>query len=209
MKYSIIIIALLIGMTFTANAQTKTVDNFSVQVDGLGCPFCAFGLEKKFKEFKGIKKIAIEMETGTLTFTYPSEKALSLETVEAQVTEAGYTPVETRIIRADGSVEENMGVLVANTGNAEELAEERFLVAGNCGMCKVRIEDAALSVVGVYSADWNQETQQLLVSFDALATSKKAIAKAIAKSGHDSKTAKADDKTYENLPGCCQYTRPE
>ena len=46
----------LLGTTNQLNAQSKTMDEFTVQVDGLGCPFCAYGLEKKFKEFKGIKK---------------------------------------------------------------------------------------------------------------------------------------------------------
>ena len=34
----------------------KSMDDLQVQVDGLGCPFCAYGLEKKFKEFKGCIK---------------------------------------------------------------------------------------------------------------------------------------------------------
>ena len=66
MKKTITIIAFLIlGFATTeTKAQSKKVDQFKVQVDGLGCPFCAFGLEKKFKELKGIKKVRIDIETG-------------------------------------------------------------------------------------------------------------------------------------------------
>ena len=42
---------LILLMGFTLNAQnSKDRDSFEIQVDGLGCPFCAYGLEKKFKE---------------------------------------------------------------------------------------------------------------------------------------------------------------
>lgn len=210
MKYSIIIIiaALLFGMTITANAQSKTTDNFSVQVDGLGCPFCAYGLEKKFKEFKGIKKVAIEMETGMMTFTYPSEKGLSIEKIEKQVEVAGYTPVSVEIERADGRVESTK--TAATEISAESKVEEAsFFAAGNCGMCQARIENAAGKVAGVTEASWDKETQQVSITFDTTQTSKAAVEKAVATSGHDTKTAKADKETYNNLPGCCQYDRAQ
>jgi len=43
-------------------------------------------------------------------------------------------------------------VLFANAANTE-----KFKVAGNCGMCKARIEKAAKSVDGVSGADWDKE----------------------------------------------------
>ena len=97
---------LFLGMISVSTIQAqKQRDSFKVQVDGLGCPFCAYGLEKKFKEFKGIKNVAIDIETGNFTFTYPAEKKLSLADVEAKVKEAGYTPVTMKVTRADGKVE--------------------------------------------------------------------------------------------------------
>ena len=88
----------------SANAQS-TYDQFEIQVDGLGCPFCAYGLEKKFKEFKGIKKIAIAIDEGDFSFEYPADKALSLEAVREQVKKAGYTPIMAKVTRASGEVE--------------------------------------------------------------------------------------------------------
>ncbi len=101
-----IILTFLIGVItiFTVNAQDGT-DKFTVQIDGLGCPFCAYGLEKKFKEFKGIKKVKIDIETGLFTFIYPTAKKLSIERVKKQVQAAGYTPVTTKIERSNGLIE--------------------------------------------------------------------------------------------------------
>jgi len=102
----IVFIAFLWAGTFNSlNAQSKDMDQFTVEVEGLGCPYCAFGLEKRFKELKGIRLIKIEMKTGTLTFEYPAEKALTIPQVEQQVEKAGYTAVGVAIERGDGRVE--------------------------------------------------------------------------------------------------------
>ena len=81
-----------------------------------------------------------------------------------------------------------------------------FFVAGNCGMCKSRIEKAAKNIGGVESAEWDKETKQLVVkaSKNILQSD---IEKAVVKAGHDTKKMKADNSTYKELPGCCQYER--
>jgi copper chaperone CopZ len=84
---------------------------------------------------------------------------------------------------------------------------EKFKVSGNCGMCEKRIEKAALGVVGVSKADWNKDTKEMVVDFDASKTSLDKIEVAIAKVGHDTPLQKADAKTYESLPACCKYER--
>lgn len=86
---------------------------------------------------------------------------------------------------------------------------EKFEVKGNCGMCETRIEKAAKSVDGVTSADWNQETKILEVSFDKSKTSVQKVQMAIAKVGHDTPMHKAKDEVYNALPGCCKYDRSE
>jgi len=197
----------LIGTNNPINAQTKNVDEFTVQVDGLGCPFCAYGLEKKFKELKGIKKVTIEMETGVMDFVYPADKALSIEQVEKQVEKAGYTPVSVSINRADGTVETTVTESAVVSEEAE-LTTIEFYVAGNCGMCKARIENTAKKIEGVHEAIWDKETKQLTVTMVAEVL-QSDVEEAIAKSGHDTKTATAEQEVYDDLPGCCQYERVE
>ncbi|MDR1557425.1 MAG: heavy-metal-associated domain-containing protein [Tannerellaceae bacterium] len=98
--------------------------------------------------------------------------------------------------------------LAANGVSAsEEEAHGNLKAGGACGMCKTRIEKAAQSVEGVSSAVWNKDNQQLHIHYDAGKTSLEAISKAVAKSGHDTNKDKADDKTYNALPGCCKYRK--
>lgn len=203
---SIVVAFFLIATTSTTATAQSTKDQFEVKVDGLGCPFCAYGLEKKFKEFKGIKDVKIEMETGMMTFNYPTDKMLTMERVEKQVDEAGYTAVHVKVTRADGSQEETAAVAAVEV-NENEVIETSFFVAGNCGMCKARIEKTAKSVAGVTKAEWNKKTKQLSILFDQSMTSQEAVEAAVAGSGHDTKTAIAEAVVYNALPGCCQYDR--
>jgi len=208
MKNLILSIITVIAFTSISNkviAQSDR-DQIEVQVDGLGCPFCAYGLEKKFKELKGIKDVKIEMETGVFNFSYPSEKALSLETVESQVDKAGYTAVTTKITRADGSIEESKQNITELTEESKIVTKDIF-VAGVCGMCKARIEKTAKSINGVVNASWDKDNKMLKLEYDSSQTSIGDVSNAISKAGHDTKYSKANDDTYEALPGCCHYER--
>jgi copper chaperone CopZ len=79
-------------------------------------------------------------------------------------------------------------------------------VWGNCESCKVRIEKAAKSV-DVTTANWNESSKMLKITFDASKTNVDKVSKAIAAVGHDTEKYKADAKTYNALPGCCKYPR--
>ena len=82
-----------------------------------------------------------------------------------------------------------------------------FEVFGNCGMCKDRIEKAAISVKGVKYASWDIPSGQLRLVYNGLKTNLDEIEKQIAGSGHDTKNHETTAETYNQLPTCCQYVR--
>lgn len=77
-------------------------------------------------------------------------------------------------------------------------------VSGNCDMCKTRIEKAA-KIDGVSKVEWNQKTKVLTLVYDPAKVKNEDVQKKIASVGYDTPKFKADDKTYNNLPGCCKY----
>lgn len=84
---------------------------------------------------------------------------------------------------------------------------DMFMVSGNCEMCQSRIEKAAKGVKGVISAKWDVKAKVIHLDFDSKATSKSIISKAIANVGHDTEFDKAPQAVYDDLPGCCLYSR--
>lgn len=83
-----------------------------------------------------------------------------------------------------------------------------FEVKGNCGMCKSRIEKAAIKIKGVKFATWNTETKEFKAIMDERKCSIDDIKKRIAEVGHDSEGYTAPEDVYENLPECCKYRDP-
>ena len=83
---------------------------------------------------------------------------------------------------------------------------ENIKVAGNCGMCKARIEKAA-TIAGVSKANWDIKTHLLAVTYSPSKISSEEIQKKIAAVGHDTEKVKATDKAYASLPSCCKYKR--
>ena len=123
-------------------------------------------------------------------------KVEGLSDFKIDIEKAGYTPV--------GSVSHNLKTMNELKNKNVEVT---FFVAGNCGMCKARIEEASLAINGVRTANWDVNSKILSVSFDASKTTKTNIEKHVAKVGHDTKEIKSDDATYNDLPACCKYDR--
>ncbi|MCK9413607.1 MAG: efflux RND transporter periplasmic adaptor subunit [Prolixibacteraceae bacterium] len=80
-------------------------------------------------------------------------------------------------------------------------------VAGNCEMCKERIEKIAKTIDGISSAEWNITTKLLAINFDGNKTNSDKIQQAIAYAGHDTERFKASDEAYKKLPECCLYRK--
>ncbi|WP_447951762.1 TonB-dependent receptor domain-containing protein [Chryseobacterium koreense] len=97
-------------------------------------------------------------------------------------------------------------ILFSTFLSAQTITKSTFLVKGECGMCKDRIETTAKKN-GAASASWNADTQKLDLEFDANKVSADEILKKIAEAGHDNERFSTTESVYENLPACCHYDR--
>ena len=96
--------------------------------------------------------------------------------------------------------------LTAQT-TASTTVTDTLVVNGDCNMCKKKIETVCFGLKGMKSANWDDETLKLIVSYDAKKTNADAILKRIALIGYDNQNYRADDKAYYKLEECCQYDR--
>ncbi|MFK7906332.1 MAG: carboxypeptidase-like regulatory domain-containing protein, partial [Chitinophagales bacterium] len=85
---------------------------------------------------------------------------------------------------------------------------EKIHVDGRCGMCKNRIEKAAIQIKGVKTATWNVGTKELKIFVNRKNFNEDQLHQKMADIGHDTEKIRATNEVYENLPGCCLY-RPE
>ena len=90
---SLTIILALLGTGFAQNntkADHKEVKYVKIEVDGLACPFCAYGIEKNLKKVKNAKDVQVFLKGGYATFQVPSDEVPSKEALEKIVEDAGF-----------------------------------------------------------------------------------------------------------------------
>lgn len=85
------------AITFsTALAAESTVKSaaprsYKIVVDGLACPFCAYGIEKQINEIKGVQNIQTDIASETVTVTMAPGATLSKDAAAKAVKDAGFT----------------------------------------------------------------------------------------------------------------------
>ena len=75
---------------------------YLLRVDGLGCPFCAYGIEKRLRTLDGVKDIAFDIAKGEVILTTEKGGTLNREQIRAKVEEAGFT-LRALSVREDGA----------------------------------------------------------------------------------------------------------
>ena len=78
-------------MLFAAPAVLADTHVYELYVDGLACPFCAYGVEKKIGGLDGVEKIDIDIDGGIVSVTLADGATLDEATAKQAVDEAGFT----------------------------------------------------------------------------------------------------------------------
>lgn len=98
--------------------------------------------------------------------------------------------------------------VIAYTGFSQSVKKVSFQVAGECGMCKKKIESAAKNAGATYAL-WNVESKKLTVKYKNASSNTQQIQQSIAQAGYDTPRFKATSEAYNNLHECCQYERSQ
>ncbi|MFQ5445992.1 MAG: heavy-metal-associated domain-containing protein [Saprospiraceae bacterium] len=214
MKYLSLIFSFVLFAGLQLQAQDATVKTETFKVYG-NCGSCEKRIEKAANGVRGVQSADWDKETDMITVRFDAATA-DLVTIKKAIAASGYDTEEFRAPEeaynslpgccqydrpaAPDAVESTTDV---------QTTEATFTVYGNCGMCKRRIEGALKEVPGVYGAVWEKGTKKLTVNYDEATITLDDIQKRVAAVGHDTDKFRADDKVYDNLPGCCLYDRPK
>ncbi len=87
-----ITVMVILAMLFFPLTALAGKTKVTVRVDGLSCPFCAYGIEKKLKRMAGVEEFLIDIEGGKVEITFKDSEYVRVEKIEETVKEAGFTP---------------------------------------------------------------------------------------------------------------------
>jgi mercuric ion binding protein len=97
MKQLTIFMLGLVVTFFLAGPTSAQLTEVSLRVDGLACPFCAYGLEKKLKRIDNLEKLDIKINEGLVILSFKEGAKIDKELISKKVKEAGFTPKELQI----------------------------------------------------------------------------------------------------------------
>ncbi len=86
LRTAVFAVSLLLPVAASA-AQTQ----YQLRVDGLACPFCAYGIEKELKRTDGVESLKIDINTGIVTVTMAEGAAMTEAQASRIVEDAGFT----------------------------------------------------------------------------------------------------------------------
>lgn len=85
--------AVLLGLLVLAGSRPghAQIEAASVVVDGMSCPFCAFGVEKRLKKVEGVELVDIDMDTGLSSMRAAAGGSIDVAAIPRAVRKAGFT----------------------------------------------------------------------------------------------------------------------
>ncbi len=64
---------------------------YQVGVDGLACPFCAYGVEKQLQKLDGVQSVKVDIAKGNVVVTMKDNQRLQRKHAEQAVKKAGFS----------------------------------------------------------------------------------------------------------------------
>jgi len=125
---NLLIAGVLVFLTvLSADATGETKNDFEgvIQVDGLSCPFCAYGLEKKLKAVSWIEAPKIYVDDGKVEFRIRKSEPIDLDALNNAVKRGGFTANGIKF-KATGSIEKSESeiILLLKDGKTGFLLDE-------------------------------------------------------------------------------------
>lgn len=86
----------LAALVFAAPGGTawaaETTRRAVITVQGMACPFCAYGLEKRLRAVPGVAAVQVDLAASKATVEITPGAEVSEEALQRAVREAGFTP---------------------------------------------------------------------------------------------------------------------
>ncbi len=88
-KTTVLPIFLIFILTLASAHAGENV--YTLQVDGLACPFCSYGIEKQLRSLQGVADIEVDINEGSVKVTMQQSASLDEKQARQAVQDAGFT----------------------------------------------------------------------------------------------------------------------
>ena len=96
-KNLIIILGVFITTPMFYQPAFAEIQSIEMQVDGMTCPFCVYGIEKKLKALQEVTDASSNLKTGIVDIVLKEDAPLDIEKLNKAILESGFTPGKIKI----------------------------------------------------------------------------------------------------------------
>jgi len=91
LTFSIGSLLAMVTPVMAESGQEQKSKTHYFRVDGLACPFCAYGIEQKFKRIQGVEKAQVYLKHGTVFVKTNEPRHFSTQRLKRLFQDAGFT----------------------------------------------------------------------------------------------------------------------
>ncbi len=108
-----IALGLVLGLSaIPARAEMRAAE---LLVNGMSCPFCAFGIEKKLRHVSGVDEVEVFLDEGRIRLVFSAENTATVRDIEGAVDDAGFQLLGLSV-DVEGTLVEDDGAMVLQAG---------------------------------------------------------------------------------------------
>lgn len=145
-----------------------------VSVNGLACPFCAYGVRKHLLKLPGAQKVQVDLAKGEAVVDFVAGAKVTDAQIQKAVTDAGFSP---------GRIEWRGSKKAAGRENG--LTTSEFAIEGiRCQYCAINISTVVEKLPGMKSVNVDQSKKVATVVYDAAQTTSADIVRAVEQAGN-------------------------
>lgn len=152
-------------------AEEPATKGIVVSVQGLACPFCAYGIEKHLRGLEGVAEVEVDVAKSQATLTLKDPSAVTDDDIREAVGAAGFTPGEIRRPRPAAAAPE--------PGRRAQLRVEGM----RCEYCVANLGSVLERREGVISAHVDLQAKRAVVEYDPKKVTPEEIAETIERAG--------------------------
>ena len=111
-----LLLAILLGILLRAAPAEAAFLSAELTVNGLSCPFCAFGIEKKLLDVHGVRDAEVFLDEGRIVLTFQPDSEATVDELEKAVEKAGFELAAVSLEVSGELLEEGSVRLIAHPG---------------------------------------------------------------------------------------------
>ena len=88
---NLVFLFFLLGIFFFSPGAQGQIFLAEVEIEGMTCPFCNYGVEKVLDKVKGVKEVKVDLSKGIAILNARPNQSIQLEEIYPAIKKAGFT----------------------------------------------------------------------------------------------------------------------